>query len=132
MAREIFTYLHLQFDVSQAKKLVDNYKVRTTKPKEGWILPDVRIDSNRVVNFDSTVIFGTLLFERQTHLLIDGNHRVSKALKDGNDVKFIILSLADTLSIMIGSEAMWGMQQRAKKLGLIPDERQESSRSGQG
>jgi hypothetical protein len=105
---ELFQYLHLCFDVRKAKQLAQNYSIKQTKPRPGWILPGIEVNEDALDDLDmeEPIIFASLLFEeRPTHLLIDGADKVSRAMRDAVLIKFVILNLKDSLEIASGCVA---------------------------
>jgi hypothetical protein len=70
------------------------------------------------------VIFATLALPgRPRRLLIDGNHRVVRALREQRTVKAVVLDLEDTLKVVTGPPPLIGqMKQDGRRLGLLgPD-----------
>ena len=103
--KEIFSFLHLVFDIELAKKLAKKYPTEQKVPSIDWILPMVYIDPERVPNADllKSVIFSSLPLEDSIcNYLIDGNHTVTRAIKEG-------ASLVNTVTLNVPETGLCGI-----------------------
>lgn len=101
---EIFALGDMRFDIEKAMKLYGNKKPSVEKPTKEWILPLIKIDPEHAKTVDITkpVIFGTVEMGGQVgQLLIDGYHRVTKALNENEKIPVIILNQEETENIML-------------------------------
>jgi hypothetical protein len=125
-AVQYFRYGPLEFNVNRAAILAANrkkYHPQLRRPDPEWIGPGIDIDPRHVGRADGTrpVIFVTFpLPGHPPALLIDGNHRVARALNQGKDVRAVVLDLEDTLRIVSGPEHVIGqLREEGRRLGLI-------------
>ena len=107
---QVFTCGPFQFQVSKALALAAGAKYRAERrwPSPEWVGPflDIKADYIEQADLTKPVVFATLVTEgRPWRVLIDGNHRVLKALRHGVSVDAIELDLADTLKIVRGPAA---------------------------
>jgi hypothetical protein len=124
---QLFTWGPFDFHVNRALGLAanaDKYQPRRCRPSRAWVGRDVHIDEEHVEASDTTrpVLFATIIQDgRPSALLIDGNHRVLKALRHRGEVRAIHLDLADTLAVMQGPDgAVEQMRRDGQRLGLLP------------
>ena len=93
------------------------------RPAPDWIGPNIDIDEAHVEASDlgKPVLFAmTVMDGHPWPLLIDGNHRVAKALRHGAEVSAITLDLEDTLRIVSGPGALLAqMRHDGERLGLL-------------
>ena len=122
---EYFSFLHLKFDVTKAKKLAKKYKPEKKAPILDWVFPLTYVDPSYVPSEKDLLkatIFATL---PQDHVLctylIDGNHRVSHAIRQSIPfVNVVTLNIADSLKILKSSKAIRNsIEADARKMGLI-------------
>lgn len=123
---QVFTYGPLEFNVSRAAFLAGNtrkYRPETRWPAHDWVGPNIDVDHAYVERSDlrQPVIFATIVLDGAPQsLLIDGNHRVLKALHQQAPVQAVTLDLEDTLKILSGPPAMLRrMQLDGQQLGLL-------------
>lgn len=121
--QEFFNYLGCSFDVNKAKTIAERLKdlPGDITPFRKMIFPKKQ-EGNRLtmgliainedhapnVNTATPIIVATLLIDgEESHVLIDGNHRVFKALyiEGKTELPTIVLSPEETLSIMSGPVA---------------------------
>jgi hypothetical protein len=126
-AVQYFTYGPLEFNVNRAQVLAANakkYRPECRRPAGDMVGPHIEVSAHYVEQSDLSkpVIFVTLVMEGESwQLLIDGNHRVLKALRHQTDIKAIVLDLEDTLKIMRGPEPMiQQMKWHGQRVGLLP------------
>jgi hypothetical protein len=122
---QVFTCGPFEFHVDKAQRLAaaEKYRPERRMPNPEWVNPFIDIDEGHVeeTNLVQPVLFATLITDGQPwHLLIDGNHRVLKALRHGVAVQAITLDLMDTLKIVRGSHhAVEQMRRDGERLGLL-------------
>jgi len=126
-AVQYFTYGPLEFNVNRALVLAANrrkYQPEIRRPAGDMVGPHIEVDEHYVDKSDLSkpVLFVTLVMDGQPwQLLIDGNHRVLKALRHQTTIKAVVLDLEDTFTIMRGPEAMiQQMRWHGQRLGLLP------------
>jgi hypothetical protein len=124
---QLFTWGAFDFHVNEALTLAANaakYQPRRCRPARAWVGRDVHIDEEHVEASDTSrpVLFATIIRDgRPASLLIDGNHRVLKALRHRDEVRAIHLDLADTLAVMQGPAGeVEQMRRDGQRLGLLP------------
>jgi hypothetical protein len=129
-AVQLFIWGPFDFHVTRALTLAanaDKYQPRRCRPSRAWVGRDVNIDEEHVEASDTSrpVLFATIIQDgRPTPLLIDGNHRVLKALRHRDEVRAIHLDLADTLAVMQGpAREVEQMRHDGRRLGLLPPNR---------
>ena len=122
---QVFTCGPFDFHIDKALKLAAAGDRRPERrwPSHEWVGPFIEIDEAQVEGADlaKPVLFATLVTDgRPWTLLIDGNHRVVKALRHGVAVEAITLDLADTLKIVRGpAHAVGQMRREGIRLGLL-------------
>jgi hypothetical protein len=123
---QIFTWGPFDFHVNGALALAadaDKYQPQRCRPNPAWVGRNIDIDEEHVEASDTSrpVLFATIIQDgRPTHLLIDGNHRVLKALRHRSEVRTIHLDLADTLKVMQGpAREVEQMRRDGQRLGLL-------------
>ena len=123
---QYFDYGPLQFNINRATLLAANrakYRPETRQPTPDWIGPGIEIDAAHVGHCDPRrpVLFATFALPgHPRELLIDGNHRVLKALRHRLEVWAIHLDLADTLKVMQGpAREIEQMRLDGNRLGLL-------------
>jgi len=105
---QVFTCGPFTFHVDRALALAGNaekYRPQKRWPNPAWVGPFIEVNEERIEEADLSrpVLFATLLTDgRPWRLLIDGNHRVLKAVRHGAQVEAIQLDLADTLRVVQG------------------------------
>ena len=102
---EYFQYMNIGFDVDKAETLVEGEPIKTETPTREWILPMVRIDDATVAkaNLDDPVLFASIVLDGRVYkILIDGNHRVARALKEGKQVKYRTLPIEKSIKLVDG------------------------------
>jgi hypothetical protein len=123
---QVFTYGPWEFNVNKAAALAVNtrkYRAQARWPEREWIGPNIEINPGHIADADLSkpVIFATVV--RHGHawpLLIDGNHRVARALATGVRVSAIVLDLEDTLKILSGpGDTVAQMRREGEVLGLL-------------
>lgn len=124
---QVFTCGPFEFHVEKALKLAADgrkYRPERRRPDPEWVGPLIEIDESHVEQaaLGKPVLFATLVTDgRPWRLLIDGNHRVLKALRQGVEIEAITLDLADTLKVIRGpAHAVEGMRRDGARLGLLP------------
>jgi hypothetical protein len=128
-AVQFFDYGPLRFNINKAMALAADhgkYPIRMQRPTPDWIGPGIEIDSRYVNAADLTkpVIFAILVQNgQQWSVLIDGNHRVARALQEQASLPIVTLDLVDTLKVMTGQVPMiQQMKREGIQLGLIFEE----------
>ena len=122
---QVFTCGPFEFLVGKALTLAagDKYHAERRWPSPEWVGPFLDIDADYIEEADLSkpVVFATLITEgRPWRVLIDGNHRVLKALRHGVSVEAIQLDLADTLKIVRGpAAAVERLRCEGADLGLL-------------
>jgi hypothetical protein len=102
---ERFRFGSLSFDIEKALRLAGALPAEKAKPTYGWIF-GIRIDKEHAANADLSkpVLFATLVMQDKSlqdyNLLIDGNHRVKKAVDEGKEVLVKVLGIEDTLRVL--------------------------------
>jgi hypothetical protein len=116
-----------RFNVTKALRLAANqrkYSVETRRPTPDWIGPNIDIDSAHVERVEASqpVLFATVVQHGQPwRLLIDGNHRVVRALRQGCEVAVVTLDLEDTLKVLSApGGTVEQMRRDGVRLGLLP------------
>jgi hypothetical protein len=124
---QVFSCGPFEFHVTKALALAGNsakYRPERRWPDPQWVGPFIDVNEAYVDQADLTrpVLFVTLITDgRPWHLLIDGNHRVLKALRYRVPVEVIDLDLADTLKVIRGpAHALAKMRHDGERLGLLP------------
>jgi hypothetical protein len=122
-----FAYGPLEFNVNRALALAANagkYRPEPRWPEPQWVGPYIEIDPRHVEEADlgRPVLFATVITDGQPWpLLIDGNHRVLKALRHRVQVQTVQLDLGDTLKVVRGPAALLEhMRRHGERLGLLP------------
>jgi hypothetical protein len=117
-----------RFNVTKALRLASNrakYSPVIRRPTPDWIGPFIEVDASYAERSDSNapVLFATVIQHGQPwRLLIDGNHRVVKALQQQTEVAVLALDLGDTLQVLSAPPAMIELMKRdGRSLGLLPD-----------
>jgi hypothetical protein len=124
-AVQVFTYGPFEFPIDKALKLAASGKYRPEQrwPNPEWVGPFIEIDEEYVeqVDLGKPVLFAAVVTDgRVWQLLIDGNHRVLKALRHGVAVETITLDLADALKLVRGPHhAVEQMRRDGDRLGLL-------------
>jgi hypothetical protein len=122
---QIFSCGPFEFHVGKALTLAAGGKYRPERrwPSPEWVGPFIEVNESYIEQADVSkpVLFTTLVTDgRPWHLLIDGNHRVLKALRHGVSVEAITLDLADTLKVVRGSPHLIEQMRRdGTHLGLL-------------
>jgi hypothetical protein len=122
---QVFSCGPFEFDVGKALILAGRGKYRPERrwPTPEWVGPFIEVNEAYIEQADvrKPVLFTTLVTDgRPWHLLIDGNHRVLKALRHGVSVEAITLDLADTLKVVRGSPRLIEQMRRdGARLGLL-------------
>jgi hypothetical protein len=121
---EFFTFLHLKFNITEAKKKAAKYEPEKKAPSLDWLLPLIYIDPVHVLHADllKVVIFASLPIDKVVcHYLIDGNHTVSRAVADGvATVNVVTLSIADSLFILKSKKSLRdSIRAEARTMGLL-------------
>lgn len=124
---QFFDYGPWRFNINKATALAHDrrkYQPELRRPTPDWIGPHIDIDYAYVERADlhQPVIFATVVrYGRPERLLIDGNHRTLRALREQAEVPVVTLDLADTLRVLTAS-GDWVRQMRedGMRLGLLP------------
>jgi len=123
---QVFTYGPFEFNINRALALAADagkYRPEPRWPTPGWIDPRIEIDERHVAGADlgKPVLFATLVTDgRPWPLLIDGNHRALKALRQRVPVQAVQLDLADTLKVLRGpAPLVERMRHDGERLGLL-------------
>jgi hypothetical protein len=126
-AAEFFDYGPWRFNINKATVLASNgdkYRPQMLRPTADWIGPFIDIDFRRLDHCDLSrpVIVATVVQDgRPWRLLIDGNHRVARALRDQAAVPVVTLDLEDTLKVLRAPPGMVEViKRRGQQLGLLP------------
>ncbi len=126
-ASQVFTCGPFEFHVNKALQLAGagaKYRPERRWPSPEWVGPFIEVDLDYIEQTDLSkpVLFATLVTDgRPWRVLIDGNHRVLKALRHGVSIDAIQLDLADTLKIVRGpAPAVEKMRAEGRRLGLLP------------
>jgi hypothetical protein len=124
---QVFTCGPFEFNVTKAQVIAANagkYRLELRCPNPEWVGPFIDIDEDYVERADLSkpLLFATLLTDgRPWRLLIDGNHRVLKAVRRGVQVQAVCLDLEDTLKIIRGpTHTVERMRSDGIRLGLLP------------
>lgn len=88
-----YSYLSHRFNISRAKYLAEMLPVDSMKAKREMIPPLVYVDEKYAMttNLSKPVIFLELYLPERTWLLIDGNHRVFKAVQEKKNVNYVLI-----------------------------------------
>ena len=123
---QFFDYGPWRFNINQALRLAGNrlkYQTQMQKPTPEWIGPFIDIDPSHVEksDLDKSVILATVIQNGQIwKLLIDGHHRVVRALREQAMVPSITLDLEDTLKVLAAPSYLIEQMKRAGvELGLL-------------
>jgi hypothetical protein len=123
---QVFTCGPFEFHVNKAQALAGNtskYRPERRRPDPEWVGPLIDVDEAHVeaADLSKPVLFVTLVTDgRPWRLLIDGNHRVLKAVRLGVPVESICLDLTDTLKVIRGpAHAVAQMRRDGERLGLL-------------
>jgi len=117
---ERFSFFSFVFDISRAKRIARRNKLRVLRavPDEDWwggLRASIRVNQTHVdsrLNLGKPAIFGTLMDGPLT-LLLDGNHRSTRAMKEGKEMPYVILSLPQTLeTIQTKGESLRSLRNR--------------------
>lgn len=121
-AGEVFRYINIDYDVTRGEELAASTPVLNMAPDKRWLTPMVHVDKTHAMTTDLArpVLFAKIVLEGEVYdILIDGHHRVYKALQDGaKTVPAHKLDLKDSLAIIRGPYAQ-KMRSQVKKLGLL-------------
>jgi hypothetical protein len=125
---QFFDYGPWRFNINEAIALARNrrkYLPELRRPTPDWIGPFIDIDFGHVEHTDphQPVIFATVVrYGRPERLLIDGNHRAVKALREQREVPVVTLDLEDTLKVLTAPGG-WVQQMREDglRLGLLQE-----------
>jgi hypothetical protein len=124
---QIFACGPFEFHVNKALLLAGNaakYRPERRWPEPQWVGPFIDVDPAYIEQADLSkpVLFATLITDgRPWHLMIDGNHRVLKALRHRLPIEAIDLDLADTLKVIRGpAHALEQMRRDGERLGVLP------------
>ena len=125
-----------RFNINKATLLAANrqkYQVEMRRPTSDWIGPFIDIDVDHLERAESSepVIFATIVQHGQAaRLLIDGNHRVVKALRQPMELPVVTLDLEDTLKVLTASGGMVEqMRREGVRLGLIRQQPETNPRN---
>jgi hypothetical protein len=125
-----------RFNVTKAIRLAANrqkYQAEMRRPTSDWIGPFIDIDADHVARAESNepVIFATIVQHGQAaRLLIDGNHRVVKALRQPKEVPVVTLDLEDTLKVLTAPGGLVEqMRREGLQLGLIRQQAETNPRN---
>jgi len=102
---EVFRYFNLSFDIDKAERLTKGHRAKKEMPERGWMLPMVNVDDEHAMKTDLSrpVIFATVVSGgKESMMLIDGYHRIHKALKEHEQVFYVVLTLDETKQIVSG------------------------------
>jgi len=120
---ERFFFGQLVFDVVKAMEISKSLPIQNGKPTYGWIFGR-RINKEHAAKADLSkpVLFATLLTPgkdiKEYNLLIDGNHRVKRAVDENKEVLVQVLGIENTLRIL--EEPSRSAQYKlAKKAGFV-------------
>lgn len=116
---ETFTYFNLFFDVGKALEFAKNYAPKNRKPKYNFALPMVRTDDDYYMKTDikSPLIFAYVKVKNvEGYILIDGHHRLRKALELKKWVKCIYLSKKDSLKVRMTHDEYIMLIHKARKV----------------
>jgi hypothetical protein len=123
---QFFTYGPWEFNINKAAVLAANaqkYRPELRWPERQWIGPFIEVHPDAIADADVSkpVIFATVI--RNGHaweLLIDGNHRVAKALVHGVHIPVVVLDLHDTLQVLHApGNTVEQMRRDGQLLGLL-------------
>lgn len=117
---ERFTWGGIQFDIPRAKAIATaaGLEVRQGVPEEDWWAGSrafIRVLPQRVaeVKQDRPVIFATLVdTDGPFRVLIDGNHRATRAMQKGQEIPYVTLSVRQTLDAMTKSPFIKSIRRR--------------------
>lgn len=123
---QFFDYGPWRFNINKATALAGNrgkYHPAMRRPTPDWIGPHIEIDFGHIEHADprQPVIFATVVrYGRPERLLIDGNHRAVKAMREQSEVPVVTLDLEDTLKVLT-APGDWVRQMRedGSRLGLL-------------
>jgi hypothetical protein len=121
---QVFTCGPFEFNVTRAQALAVRYRPERQSANPEWVGPYIEINEDYVEQADLSkpILFATLITDgRPWRLLIDGNHRVIKAVRHDLPVETICLDLADTFKVIRGpAHALEQMRRDGACLGLLP------------
>ena len=125
-AVQYFSFGPWEFNINLAARLAGNtekYQPESRRPSPEWVGPNIEIDEAHIERSDpyQPIIFATVIQDGDPWpLLIDGHHRVLKALRQHNPVRTITLDLADSLKILKAPpHAIEQMKRDGRELGLL-------------
>jgi hypothetical protein len=123
---QYFTFGPWEFNIDHAMILARNaekYQPLSRRPSPDWVGPNIDIDESHVerASLDQPVIFATVIQNGEPWpLLIDGHHRVLRALRQHVPIQTITLDLADTLRILKApGHTIEQMRRDGQELGLL-------------
>jgi hypothetical protein len=126
---QIFSFGPLRFNIDEAKRRAANtakYTPERRRPSPDWFDPRVPINESHLERcaIGGVVLFATVIIDGWPQaLLIDGNHRASKALREGFDVEVVTLDLEDTLAVVSGpAEVLADMRRDGVEKGMLAGE----------
>jgi hypothetical protein len=125
---QFFDYGPWRFNINKALTLAanrDKYQPEMRRPQPDWIGPLIDVDPHHAGDNDSgqPVLFATVVRAGQPwRLLIDGNHRVARALRQQQLISVVTLDVADTLKVLSAPSPMLAeMKRTAAALGLLQE-----------
>lgn len=125
---QLFDYGPWRFNINTAMRLAadrSKYRPELRRPTPDWVGPNIDVDSGYAEHADSRqpVLFATVIHNGQPfRLLIDGNHRVTHALREQTEVLAITLDLEDSLKVLTAPPVyLEQMKRDGARLGLLRD-----------
>lgn len=105
---EVFHFMGMSFDIDKAEKILKNRKTEKIKPSQG-LIGFIHVDKKHAESADleKPLILATLMFDgKEGNMLIDGHHRVYKALHIDKKDKLPaqVLTFEETMDIMKGPQ----------------------------
>jgi hypothetical protein len=117
-AEQYFSYGPLQFHIGAASRLAANrakYKPSRRRPRRDWLVENISINPSQVdrCELDRPVLMASIVLDgAPLQFVIDGNHRVMRALRDGVEIEVIVLDYDDTLKVVSGPPSLLAQMRR--------------------
>src|ERR1035437_10129918 len=122
---EVFHFLGIKFNIDDAIELTKDLSPTLFQPEPKWIMWGVGFEQELLdrVDLSKPVIFGSIFLDGKIQtMLIDGNHRVRKALSMEKvpNLPVLVLSFENTMKIIMKpyTPPIKKMMKDAKKAGI--------------
>ena len=101
---ETFTLMNTVYDIRKAEEFIKPEDIKETEPTQKMLIPLIAFDEEHIkeVDLSKPVIFATDRIGKDKEkflLLIDGNHRIRKALMEKKKIRYVILNEKQTEQI---------------------------------